>query len=329
MKQKALITGIFGQDGSYLAEWLISRGYEVHGVIRTPLSENSRRVRDHLVGRGVTPVVHECSLTRFEDLASLMGFLKPEECYHLAAAHYNSAASLDERKTLDRFIFETNVLSTSNLIMAMRERSPRTRLVVAGSWAMFDACPQSPQDEATPFATKSIYGLSRVTAAELVRVHRLIDGLHLSMAILYNHDSPRRESTYVTQKIARSVVEIKKDKIRTFSLMNLDSRRDWGYARDYAIGMSLMAQQKDPDDYVLATGVSHSVEDFIEHAFAAANITEWREHVTVMPDGAPRTETLLVGKPAKAFGRLGWNHTVSFPELAGRMVNAAAAGQFD
>jgi GDPmannose 4,6-dehydratase len=329
MIKKALITGVFGQDGSYLAELLQAKNYEVHGICRMPLSENARRIQGHLEGKGCRPILHPCKLTQFDQIQNLLRSLRPDEIYHLAATHYNSATPPEERNRLDRELYQNNVLAALNLVHAVRIESPSTRLVLAGSCMMFDNTSQSPQDEKTPFATKSVYGLSRIAGAELVKLFRENYKLHLSTAILYNHESPRHDLTYVSQIIAHGVAQVKKGEREGFILGNLDSRRDWGYAKDYARAIWLMAQQPAAGDYVIATGDSQSVADFVQEAFAAVDIENWRDRVTVNHQIASRTETLLVGKPEKAFRKLDWRPTVSFAELAALMVNAALSGRLD
>lgn len=329
MPKKALITGVYGQDGSYLAEILAGKGYEVHGVEKEPLSENAAKIKAHLVAKRVFVNLHKCDLNKSEDVNSLLKEMKPDECYHLAATHYSSSTNENERDRVSSILYKNNVISALNIIHAIKTFSKTTRLVLAGSCLMFDDVPQSPQNELMPFATTSIYGLSKIAASNLASLYRKAYNLHLSTAILYNHESPRRLDSFVTKKIAQNVVKIQKGEIKTFTLANLDSCKDWGYARDYAFGMWLMAQQKNPDDYILSTGKGHTVEEFVDQAFKTAGICDWKKHVKLDEGISVRTGAKLIGCSDKACKKLSWGHSMSFSKLVKLMVEAELAHSLD
>lgn len=325
----ALITGIFGQDGSYLAELLQAKGYAVHGVARAERSSQSVAIAQHLASRGVRTVLHVCDLLDYDSVAALFSALQPDECYHLAAVHYASSTSPEAEADAGRQVYEVNLRTGANCIFAVRAQSPRTRLVLAGSCLMYDALTASPQRETMPFASHSMYGLAKAAVAELARGVRASAGLHVSNAILYNHESPRRGDAFVTQKIARQVARIKRGDATTLTLANLDSRKDWGHAADYVQGLWRMAQQATGDDYILATGETHSVEEFVGQAFEIAQVPRWRDHVRLDASLVARPPLTLVGDARKARDILGWSPQVAFPVLVQQMVTAAMNGRLD
>lgn len=329
MKKTSLITGLFGQDGSYLAELLSRKGYEVHGVARTPLGEASERIARHLTASGISPVLHACDLNDPAAVGDLIGSLKPDECYHLAATHFSSEATAEERSRIAARLYRNNVLSGSNLIHAVQGRSPSTRLVLAGSCLMYDATDRTPQDEGLPYRSNSAYGLSKIAVAELAKAYRERDGLHLSNAALYNHESPRRPDSFVTRKIAEAVAGIKKGEIDSFVLGNVNARKDWGFAGDYVEGLWRMAQQPAGDDFILATGVTHSVEEFLVHAFRAVGVSDWTPYVKVNDKLATSLPIELRGDASKAARKLSWKPAVGFPELVERMVKASLNGRLE
>lgn len=324
MTKSALITGIFGQDGSYLAELLHSKGcYEIHGIARRPLSPSAKAMAEFLTKSGCSAVLHDCDLKSSESISDLVKQLKPDECYHLAATHHSSSATEEQRRDVARILYENNVLMGNNLLHAIALFSPKTHLVLAGSCLMYDDSVITPQTENLPYCSCSVYGQSKIAVADLAKVYRHDYGIHVSNAILYNHESPRRSASFVTRRIARHVALIRQKKINSFPLGNLDSVRDWGYAKDYVAGMWLMAQQRDPDDYLFATGNAHAVEDFVRCAFEVADIPNWRQYVDVDERMVLRNSTRLVGNSEKAYRKLSWGHTVSFEALVQLMVEAA------
>jgi GDPmannose 4,6-dehydratase len=328
--KKALITGVFGQDGSYLAELLTEAGYEVHGISRTSASLHSQQLQQHLARRGVQPIVHGCDLMDYEQVGALLRSLRPSECYHLAAMHYSAQVTSTESLKIDRALFEHNTLSTLNLLSGIQEFSADTRFVLAGSCMMYDDSVSAPQTEQQPFRSKSMYGLSKIAASGLTDYFRSEHGLHASTAILYNHESPRRRPVFVTRKIVQGMVRVKRGEQSHLELGSLDSVKDWGYARDYARGMWLMAQAEAPRSYVLATGKARSVGDFVQATADALDMNNWNEVVRVRQGlTRPAEATPLVGDSGAAQQNLGWGHTIGFRDLVGLMVQHELQGTMD
>jgi GDPmannose 4,6-dehydratase len=321
MPRRALITGITGQDGSYLAELLLDKGYEVHGMVRRVALEAPEhrlwRLR-HIADR---VSLHAGSLESYASVFALVEKLRPDECYHLAAQSFVSYSFEDAFSTLD-----SNIGGTLHILSAIKERSPHSRFYFAATSEMFGLTSQSPQDEDTPFHPRSPYGISKVAGYHLVRNYREAHGLYACGGILFNHESPRRSFEFVTRKITAAVARVKAGRERHVRLGNLDARRDWGFARDYVRAMWLMLQQDEPDDYVVATGRTHSVAEFAEHAFRHVGL-DWREHVVVDETFyRPAEVSLLQGNYAKAEKKLGWSPSVGFEELVSMMVDADIEG---
>jgi GDPmannose 4,6-dehydratase len=314
--KRALITGIYGQDGSYLSELLLEKGYEVHGIEREPLANGARAVCEYLKKKGVFPLItHSCDLNSYAEVRELIGRVGPDECYHLAAAHYSSEIYDPDRKVMDRDLFHNNVWSTLNLISGINEVSPHTRLVLAGSCLMFEESDQSPQNEETPYAARSMYGLSKITARNVLDYFRKEYNLHLSVSILYNHESPRRQTTFISRKIVSNLVKVKRNEVSEFFLGDLRAVRDWGYAKDYVYGMWLMAQRDKPKDYILATGQPHTVEDLLT---TAAHILEVNLEGIVKQDKgliSDNPRTILLGDSGLARKELKWSPATDFEGL--------------
>jgi len=313
--KKALITGITGQDGSYLAELLLEKGYEVHGIVRRVALEDPDhrmyRIR-HILG---DLQLHSASLESFPSLFKVVQKIVPDECYHLAAQSFVSYSFEDEFST-----FNTNINGTHFVLACVRELAPHCRFYFAGSSEMFGKVHEVPQTEATPFHPRSPYGITKVVGFELTRNYREAYGLHGSTGILFNHESPRRGFEFVTRKVTHNVAKIKLGLEREVRLGNLEAKRDWGHAREYVRAMWLMLQQDKPDDYVIATGETHSVRDLVEKAFAAAGL-DWHEYVKVDETFfRPAEVDLLIGRTDKAKKILGWNHSISFDQLVREMV---------
>jgi len=324
----ALITGIFGQDGSYLCELLMDKGYKVYGIEKKPLPENSRKIKRYLASNGYKPAVIDCDLYSYDDVASVIKKIMPDEVYHLAATHYSSQSKGAADK-LDRRLFNENVSSTLNLLTVLEEYSHKTRCVLVGSCLMFDASKKSPQDERTPFKSGSMYGLAKIIENRIGR-HFRGQGMHVSMAIFYNHESPRRSDSFVTKKIVKNMVLVKKDKIKEFELGNLDTVKDWGYAKDYVKGLWQICRRKTPGDYILATGQGHTVKDFVEETARALDIDDWRKHVKINPGIISRkVKVVLIGNASLARKRLGWKNTVNFRQLVRSMVNNELRNRMD
>jgi GDPmannose 4,6-dehydratase len=318
----ALITGITGQDGSYLAELLLQKGYQVHGIVRRASTFNTHRI-DHLYRDPHDPearlFLHYGDLTDGTRIAGLLEQVRPDEVYHLAAQSH-VRVSFDEPE----FTGNTTGLSTTRLLEAIRAINLPCRFYQASSSEMFGATPP-PQHEGTAFHPRSPYGVAKVYAYWVTRNYREAYGVYAVNGILFNHESPRRGPTFVTRKVAMAVARIKAGLQDEVYLGNLDARRDWGYAPEYVEAMWRMLQQGEPDDFVIATGVSYSVRDFVEQCFAHVDL-DWRDHVRFDDRYLRPTEVDdLVGDASKAEQILGWRPTVRAPELAALMVDAEFA----
>jgi GDPmannose 4,6-dehydratase len=320
--KKALITGITGQDGSYLAELLLGRGYEVHGVIRRASQFNTDRI-DHLYVDPHDPAarlfLHYGDLADGTVLRRIIEAVEPDEVYNLGAQSH-VRVSFDEPE----YTADVDALGTLRLLECVRDYVRRcgrqVRFYQAGSSEMFGAAP-APQDEATPFYPRSPYAVSKVAAHWYAVNYREAYGLFICNGILFNHESPRRGETFVTRKISRAVGRIRLGLQEKLYLGNLDARRDWGYAGDFVEAMWLMLQQEQPDDYVVATGESYSVREFVEAAFAHAGL-DWQQHVAFDPRYLRPTEVdVLQGDATRARTLLGWEPKVSFHELVQMMVD--------
>lgn len=315
--KKAFITRISGQDGSYLAEFLLEKGYEVHGLIqRVELEDPDRSLWRiaHLLDR-VT--LHPSSIESYPGLFRIIEKIQPDECYHLAAASFVSY-SFDEEFT----IFNANVNGTLHILSVIKECAPQCRFYFAGSSEMFGKAITSPQNESTPFHPRSAYGITKVTGFHLTRNYRENHNLFACNGIMYNHESERRGFEYVTRKITSSVAKIKLGLASELRLGNLDAQRDWGYAPDYVKAMWLMLQQDTPEDFVIATGIPHSVRDFCSLAFEEVGL-DWEKFVVIDPKYfRPAEEKILTGDANKAHTVLNWHPEIKFSELVKRMVQA-------
>jgi GDPmannose 4,6-dehydratase len=310
-----MIVGITGQDGSYLAELLLEKGYEIHGIVRRVAIEDP----DHRMWRirHLLPdiTLHAASLESYASIFRVFREVQPDECYHLAAQSFVSYSFEDEFSTLN-----TNINGTHFVLAAFRETVPRGRFYFAASSEMFGKVRETPQTELTPFYPRSAYGISKVAGFDLTRNYREAYGLHATSGILYNHESPRRGFEFVTRKITSHVAKIKLGIAEELRLGNLDAMRDWGHARDYVRCMWLMLQQDRPDDYVVAMGETHSVREFAEIAFASVGL-DYNDHVVIDPQFfRPAEVQLLLGNPAKAKKVLGWEPAYTFRELVNEMV---------
>jgi GDPmannose 4,6-dehydratase len=317
---KALITGITGQDGSYLADLLLSKGYEVHGIVRRMALEDPLhhlwRIR-HLLDR---LILHAGSMESYASIFSVIETVQPEECYHLAAQSFVSYSFEDEFSTIN-----TNINGTHFLLSSLKRKAPECRFYFAASSEAFGKVRETPQDENTPFHPRSPYGISKMAGFELTRNYREAYHLHASSGILFNHESPRRGHEFVTRKITSHAVLIKLGRERKIKLGNLEPLRDWGHSRDYVRAMWLMLQQKNPDDYVIATGESHSVREFLEKAFSLLEM-DYRDYLEIDPAFyRPAETTILQGNCAKAKRILGWEPTVFFQDLVREMVESDLA----
>jgi GDPmannose 4,6-dehydratase len=313
--KRALITGITGQDGSYLAEFLLEKGYEVHGMVRRVALEDPEHRLSRLLAVLGRLHLHAASLESYASIHTLVEKVQPEECYHLAAQSFVSYSFDDEFSTLN-----ANINGTHFLLAALKNLAPQCRFYFAGSSEMFGHAIEVPQNERTPFHPRSSYGISKVAGFHLTRNYREAYRLHASNGILFNHESPRRGFEFVTRKIASGVARVLAGKAEEVRLGNLEAKRDWGHAREYVQAMWLMLQQPEPDDYVVATGESHSVREFAELAFGCAGL-DYRKHVVADPNlYRPAEVNMLLGDASKARQRLGWRHSIGFRELVREMV---------
>jgi GDPmannose 4,6-dehydratase len=316
-RKKALITGITGQDGSYLAELLLSKGYEVHGMIRRVAIEDPVhrmwRIR-HLMEK---LELHAGSLESYASIFRVVEEIKPDECYHLAAQSFVSYSFEDEFSTIN-----TNINGTHYLLSALRDKAPECRVYFAASSEMFGLANETPQSESTPFHPRSPYGISKVAGMHITQNYREAYGLFACNGILFNHESPRRGYEFVTRKISSSVAKIKRGEAHELHLGNLEAKRDWGFAGDYVPAMWRMLQQDAPDDYVIATGETHSVRELVKAAFDCADLNYEDYVVSDETLYRPAEVNELRGDSRKARAKLGWQPTVMFGDLVEMMVEA-------
>ena len=315
--RRALITGITGQDGSYLAEHLLAEGYEVHGIVRRVALEDPTRRKGriaHLLGR---LTLHAASLESYASLFSIFSRNEFDECYHLAAQSFVAESFADGFSTLN-----ANINGTHFILAALRELQPGCRFYFAGSSEMFGKVAEVPQTETTRFHPRSPYGISKVAGFDLTRNYREAYGMFCSSGILFNHESERRGFEFVTRKITSTVARIKAGTAAELRLGNLDARRDWGHAADYVRAMRLMLARDVPDDYVVATGETHTVREFCERAFARAGL-DWEPYVKVDERFyRPAEVDILVGDASKARRELGWEPRYTFEQIVDEMVDA-------
>ncbi len=317
MGRKALITGITGQAGSYLAEHLIELGYEVHGIVRRVALEDPGRRIGRITHLQDKVVLHPASLESYPSIFHVVSQYEFAECYHLAAQSFVAESFTDGFSTMN-----TNINGTHYMLAALRELRPECRFYFAGSSEMFGKVKETPQNENTPFHPRSPYGISKVAGFDLTRNYREAYGMYCVGGILFNHESPRRGFEFVTRKITSTVAQIKSGLASELRLGNLDAKRDWGHAADYVRAMHLMLQQPKPDDYVIATGETHSVREFCELAFSQAGL-DFKEYVSTDEKFyRPAEVDLLVGDSSKARKALAWKPRYSFRDLVREMVDA-------
>jgi GDPmannose 4,6-dehydratase len=314
--KRALITGITGQDGSYLAELLLSRGYEVHGIIRRVAIEapehrlwRLRHIMDRLS-------LHAASLESFASIFRVINMVQPDECYHLAAQSFVSYSFEDEFSTIN-----TNINGTHHVLAAIKETCPKCKFYFAGSSEMFGNAEKSPQNERTPFFPRSSYGISKLSGYHLTRNYREAFGIHAVSGILFNHESPRRGLEFVSRKVCHTAARIRLGMANELRMGNLEAKRDWGFSGDYVKAMWLMLQQEKAEDYVIATGETHKVKDLVELAFSHLQL-DWRNWV-VMDERLFRPSEIhdLRGDYTKAREQLGWEPDITFEQLIRMMVD--------
>ena len=313
MAKRALITGITGQDGSYLADLLLSKGYEVHGMVRRSSEEKFERIA-HLKGK---VLLHQGDLLDQFSLAKLLGDLKPDEVYNLAAQSF-VPTSWNQPVLTGEF----TALGVTKMLEAVRYSAPKTRFYQASSSEMFGKVREVPQNENTPFYPRSPYGVAKAYGHFITVNYRESHGLFAVSGILFNHESPRRGLEFVPRKISDGVARIKLGLQHRLAMGNLDAKRDWGYALDYVEAMWRMLQADHAEDYVIATHETHTVREFCEIAFARADLN-WKEHVHIDPAFVrPAEVDVLIGDASKAKRKLGWEPTVRFKQLVELMVDA-------
>ena len=318
--KKALITGITGQDGSYLTEFLLAKGYEVHGVIRRSSSFNTSRI-DHLYNDksvyNEKLFLHYGDLGDSSSLCRIIEKIAPDEIYNLGAqSHVKVSFDIPEYSS------DIDAIGTCRILDAIRDTRIKTKFYQASSSEMFGKVQAIPQNESTPFYPRSPYGCAKLYSHWLTVNYRESYGIFACSGILFNHESPRRGQTFVTRKITCGIAEILAKKIDKIYLGNLDAKRDWGFAGDYVEAMWLMLQQPEADDYVIATGETHSVREFLEEAFGIVGL-DWQKYVEIdQKYFRPAEVELLIGDPSKAKKKLGWEPKVKFKDLVKMMVDA-------
>jgi GDPmannose 4,6-dehydratase len=314
--KKALITGITGQDGSYLSELLIEKGYEVHGIVRRVAIEHPQarmwRIR-HLLDR---IKIHSASMESYASIFDIIADVKPDECYHLAAQSFVSYSFEDEFSTIN-----TNLNGTHYVLSAIKRQAPHCKFYFAASSEMFGNAAETPQNENTPFHPRSAYGISKMAGYELTRNYREAYGLFALSGILFNHESPRRGAEFVTRKITSGAAKIKLGLEKEIRLGNLEARRDWGHSRDYVKAMWMMLQQNEPEDFVIASGQSHPVKEFLDTAFSYLDL-DYRKYLVVDQDlYRPSEVNILQGDASRAHQKLKWYPESAFEGLVQEMVD--------
>ena len=316
-QKKALITGITGQDGSYLAEHLLSLGYEVHGIVRRVALEDPTHHLWRLLSIADRLNFHSGTLESFPALYKIMRDVQPDECYHLASQSFVSISFEDEFSTM-----QTNINGTHYLLAAIKDTSPECRFYFAGSSEMFGKVEETPQRETTRFHPRSVYGITKVAGFELTRNYREAYDLFTCTGILFNHESPRRGYEFVTRKISSTAARIKLGLEKELRLGNIDAKRDWGFSGEYVRMMHSMLQQDNPDDYVIGTGETHSVREFMQIVFEELKLN-YEDYLVIDPRFyRPAEVEILVADPSKAREKLGWEPKVTFEELALSMVRS-------
>jgi GDPmannose 4,6-dehydratase len=314
MPQRALITGITGQDGSYLAEHLLGLGYEVHGITRLAGADDSANRLWRLNPFLNRLTMHAGSIESTPSLYRILNAVQPDECYHFAAQSFVSFNFEDEFVTMS-----TNVSGTHNLLAALHQIVPDCRFYFSGTSEMFGNAETYPQDETTRFHPRTVYGISKVVGFELTRNYRESYGMYACTGILYNHESPRRGFQFVTRKITSAAAKIKLGLQDSIQLGNIDAERDWGFAGDYVKAMHLMLNQDQPDDFVIGTGVLHTVRDVLQISFGELGL-DYQQYLVYEPRFDRPAGRKLVANPAKAREKLGWQPEMPFEEMIRQMV---------
>ena len=318
---KALITGIYGQDGSFLCEQLIEKGYQVYGVAKKDLSINSLRIREELCRKNIYPQIVATDIYNYDAVKKLFADIRPDEIYHMAAYHVSSEGKGNGCDIREQELFNKNILATANILECCYSDLPETRVLTAGSCLMYDTSASVIQTEQTPFCSGSLYGLAKIAENSLVDYYRK-KGLFACTAILYNHESHRRGSGFVTKKIVENMVKLKYESDWTFSLGNLSVEKDWGYAAEYTQAMQLMLRTESPKDYLIATGELHTIREFIKVCAERLKIADWESHIQV--DGNIINRNIvgkLCGNSVSIEEELGWERKKSFRAMVYEMID--------
>lgn len=318
--KRALITGIYGQDGSYLAELLKENGYEIHGTVQENFSSNSIKIKEYLNTNNVVNFEHIVDLNDYSSLKNILIKINPDEIYHMAAIHVSSESGKNSINN-EAQLFNKNVNATLNILSICSEYLKNVKIVTAGSCLIFDNSKTLIQDETTVHASSSMYGLAKITELNLVQYFRS-KGLHASTAILYNHESSRRKDTFVTKKIIKNLVAIKQNQLESFTLGSIGISKDWGYAKDYAYAMYLMCKQDFAKDYIISSGKLNSINNFIELTAKYLEIKDWKKHIMINDTIITRKiDTTLFGDCTLAKKELGWNgSSTSLDEIIEIMI---------
>ena len=318
--KRALITGVYGQDGSYLCEVLHQDNYEIHGVCRNTLSETAKKNKKELEKESICIAECHISLYDYTTVSKTIREIRPDVIFHMAAIHRASSCLGNNNLLAEKELYEKNVLATNNILTACYEESPNTRVVSAGSCLVFDDCLVDVQDECIPFSSQSMYGIAKIAENNLVRLYRK-KGLFACTPILYNHESHRRSPDFVTKKIVNSLKEIKEGKRDYLELGDISVKKDWGFAGDYAMAMKLICEASDPQDYIIATGELHSIEEYISLCAKELQMNDWRKYLK-MNDRliTRRVSNNLCGNSQKCVNELGWKRSIDFMGLVKEMI---------
>lgn len=319
--KKAIITGVYGQDGSFLCELLFRQGYEILGISRKEISENSLKIKKELEEEKIAVVACDIDIYNFKEVSTFIQQMQPDEIYHMATYHVSSEGKGNLNGIREQEGFNKNVLATANILEACYHFSKHTKIITAGSCLMYDASDTLYQDESTPFQSNSLYGLAKITEHMLVEFYRK-KGMFACTAILYNHESHRRASQYVTKKIVENMVCIKNGDISSFTLGALDVEKDWGYAGDFVEAMWKMAQSKYPKDYIVSTGEVHTIREFVNICAEILQINDWEKYISIDQSIINRkVEGKLVGNSDAIKRELKWERSKSFEEIVKEMIN--------
>lgn len=318
--KKALITGVYGQDGSYLSEILHNENYEIYGICREQLSESSKHNKIELEREGIH--IKECcvSLHDYDAVGEMIKEIQPDVAFHLAAIHHSSSSSENNSILAEKQLYDLNILATGNLLANCYEHSPYTRVVTAGSCLMYDDSKEVIQDEQTKYSSKSMYGLAKIAEKNLVNYYRK-KGFFACVSILYNHESHRRPPQFVTKKIANGMKAISRGELETLELGDINVKKDWGFAGDYAMAMKLMSEAEAPKDYIISSGELHTIEEYIELCAKELGINDWRSRVVINQELVTRKiSATLCGNSQKCISELGWKRTMNFHDLVKEML---------